>query len=188
MKKILLTITLVMTMTLLSAPVTRAAAISIDLPATTFAISRLGDVTIVLSEGVPHAIVARGQKFAAYDIYFSVNGVSYLADAFLASNLTLQRDTMPLKFDHQGTFKFKSGGDTLSLEYEGVAGKTKDMETHTKTLNSYGDFVITEGTGVFAGLEGAMGKFTLKLVCQGMPGEHPSVGDPVEVTFSAMSE
>jgi hypothetical protein len=186
MKKILLVMALVMTM--MQAQVTGAAATSIDLPTTPFAISKLGDVTIVLEEGVPHAIVARGQKFAAYDIYFSVNGVSYLADAFLASNLTLQRDTMPLKFDHDGTFKFKSGEDMLILEYEGVADKTKDMEMHTKTLNSYGSFVVTEGTGVFADLEGVMGTYSLKLVCRRMPGEHPKVGDPVEVSFSAMSE
>jgi hypothetical protein len=76
----------------------------------------------------------------------------------------------------------------LSLEFKGVAEKTKDMEMHTKTLNSYGDFVVTNGSGVFEGLEGVMGTFTLTLVCQRMPGEHPEVGDPVEVTFSAMSK
>jgi hypothetical protein len=188
MKKIILMTALVMTMALLSAPVALAAAISVDLPTTTFYIAKLGNVTIVLSEGMPQTIVADGQKFTAQGISFSVNGINYLADAVLKSNLKLQPDTMPLKFDHAGTIKFTSGEDMLILEFEGVAAKTMDMEMHTKTLDSYGDFVVTEGTGAFADFEGAMGTFTLSLVCGRMPGEHPNVGDPVDVTFMAMSE
>jgi hypothetical protein len=93
---------------------------------------------------------------------------------------------MPHKFEHGGTIDFKfSGGSTLSLEFEGKATKTKEM--HTKTLNSYGDFVITDGTGPFEGLEGAKGTFTLTIVCT-RTGEKPMVGDPVTVTFSAMGE
>jgi hypothetical protein len=189
MKRILMMIALVMTMALVSAPVTAAAEISIELDTTTFYISQLGDVTIVLSEGVPDVILATGQEFTRKGIYFSINGIPYLADALLTTKkLKLQPEMMPLKFDHEGTLDFTSGEDMLSLEFKGVAEKTKDMEMHTKTLNSYGDFVVTNGSGVFEGLEGVMGTFTLTLVCQRMPGEHPEVGDPVEVTFSAMSK
>jgi hypothetical protein len=177
-----------MTMTLLSAPVTPAAAISIDVPTTMFAISKLGDLTLVVSEGVPQAIVARGQEFAGKDVYFTVNGVPYTAYALLTSNLTLQGDTMPLKFDHEGTLDFANGDDMISLKYEGVAEKTKDMEMNAKKLNSYGDFVVTKAAGVFADLEGAMGTYTLTVMCERMPGEHPKVGDMVKVTFAAMSE
>jgi hypothetical protein len=93
---------------------------------------------------------------------------------------------MPLKFEHEGTIDFKfTGGSTLSLEFEGKATKTKEM--HTKTLNSYGDFVVTDGTGPFADLEGTKGTFTLTIVCSGT-GEKPMVGDPVTVSFSAMGE
>jgi len=188
MKRSLLTIVLVMTLILTAVPAIRAVQASIEVPTTTFAVAKLGDVTIVLREGMPDTIVARGQKLAGYDFYFSINGVNYLADAFLSSNLTLQNDTAPLKFDHEGAFKFKSGEDMFILEYEGVAHKTKDVEMHTKTLDSYGHFVITEGTGVFAGLKGVMGTYTLTLMCEKMPGEHKKVGDPVQVTFSAMSQ
>jgi hypothetical protein len=189
MKRILLIIAMVMTLALASAPVTVAAAASIDLYPTTFYIHKLGEVVIVLSEGVPETIVASGKKLARKDAEFFVNGFPYVADALLTTTkLKLQQGTMPLKFDHEGTLDFTSGDDMLSLEFKGVADKTKDMEMHTKTLNSYGDFVVTKGTGVFENLQGAMGTFTLILVCQRMPGEHPMVGDPVEVTFSAMSE
>jgi len=181
-------IAMVMTLALVSAPLTAAAATSIDLYPTTFYIHKLGDVTIVLSEGVPETIVASGKELVRKDAEFFVNGVSYMAYALLTTTkLRLQQGTMPLKFDHEGTLEFTSGKDMLSLEFKGVAEKTKDMEMNTKTLDSYGEFVVTKGTGVFAYLEGVMGKFTLTLVCQRASGEHPMVGDPVEVTFSAMS-
>lgn len=188
MKRSLLTMVLVVAMILVTVPAIRAVSASIEVPTTTFAVSKLGDITIVLREGAPHAVVARGQKFAAYDFNFSIKGVDYLADAFLTSNLTLQNEMEPFKFDHDGTFKFKVGEDTFILEYEGVAHKTKDVEMHTKTLDSYGTFVITDGTGVFADLKGVTGTYTLTLMCKKVPGEHKKVGDPVHVTFSAMGK
>jgi hypothetical protein len=73
----------------------------------------------------------------------------------------------------------------LSLEFDGKATKTKEM--HTKRLMSHGDFVITDGTGPFEDLEGAKGTFTLTIM-RTITGEHPKVGDPVTVMFSAMGE
>jgi len=186
MKRNLMITVLAMTLVLMMAPISRAVAASIDFPASMFTIKQLGDVTIVLKEGEPQAIVARGQKFVGNEVYVAVNGAPYTAYVALGSNLTLIPGTMPLKFEHMGTIDFTfTGGSTLSLEYGGKATKTKEM--HTKTLNSYGHFVITEGTGPFEGLKGSMGTYTLTITCSGT-GEHPMVGDPVTVTFSAMAE
>jgi hypothetical protein len=186
MKKNVLTTILAITLVLVLAPVSRAVAATIDFPASMFTIKQLGDATIVLREGVPEAIVVRDQKFVGNEIYVTVNGVVYTAYVALGSNLTLMPGTMPLKFEHKGTLDFKfSGGSTLSVAYDGAATKTKEM--HSKTLNSYGDFVITDGTGPFEGLEGTKGAYTLTIVCS-RTGEHPKAGDPVTVTFSAMSE
>jgi hypothetical protein len=166
----------------------RAASTTIDVGPSTFTISELGDLTLVLKDGEPEAIVARGQEFKGMGVYFAVNGAPYTGNASLTSNLTLLHGTMPLKFEHDGTLYVAAGDHSFTLTYEGVATKTKDMATHTKTLNSYGDFVVTEGKGAFEKLVGVKGTYSLSLVCQGMPGEHPKVGAPVEVTFSAMGE
>lgn len=173
-----------MVLVLLLAPVSRAAAASIDFPASMFTIKQLGDVTILLREGEPHAIVATGQKFVGNEVYVTVNGVVYTAYVALGSNLTLIPGTTPHMFEHRGTVDFKfSDGSTLSLDYRGHATKTKEM--NTKTLASHGDFDVTDGTGPFADLKGAMGSYMLTIVCTGT-GEKPMVGDPVTVTFSAM--
>ena len=186
MKRNIMITVLAMTLVLLVAPMSRAVAADINFPASVFTIKQLGDVTVVLRESVPEAIVSRGQKFIGNEVYVTVGGVPYTAYVALGSNLTLIPGTMPLKFEHMGTIDFKfTGGSTLSLEYGGKATKTKEM--HTKTLNSYGHFVITDGTGPFADLKGSMGTYTLTIVCTGT-GEHPMVGDPVTVTFSAMGE
>jgi hypothetical protein len=186
MKRNLMITVLAMALVLVLAPMSRAVAADINFPASMFTIKHLGDVTIVLREGEPQAIVARDQKFVGNDVYVTVNGAPYTAYVALGSNLTLMTGTMPLKFEHTGTVDFKfSGGSTLSLEYYGTATKTKEM--HTKTLNSYGGFVITDGTGPFADLKGGKGTYTLTFVCSGT-GEKPMVGDPVTVTFSAMGE
>jgi hypothetical protein len=161
------------------------AATAIDVGTTTFTISKLGDLTLVVKGGVPEAIVVRGRELTGMGISFSVNGTPYMGDSGLTSNLTLIPNTMPLKFEHDGTICFTVGTDVLTLQYNGTATKTKDVAMLTKTLNSYGDFVVVDGTGVFADLKGVMGTYTLMLVCHIVPGEHPAVGSPVEVTFSA---
>jgi hypothetical protein len=190
MKRNLLMMALVMSMTMLPASVSTAAQANIDVPTAAFAVAKLGDITIVLRDGEPHAIVATGQKFKGMDVYFTVNGAPYVGKAILTSNLTLMQGTMPLKFEHDGTFDFIVGEHTLSLKYEGVATKTKEFAggMKTKTLNSYGDFVVTDGTGGFEALKGGEGTYTLTLVCSGMAGEHPKVGKVVHVTFSTMSK
>jgi hypothetical protein len=180
-------LTTVLAATLATFTVAMAAAeTSINVPTSTFAVSKLGDLTLVLKEGVPEAIVATGQKFTGTDVSTYVNGMASRSYVTLTSNLRLLPGTMPLKFEHEGYVNFSIGGDMLSLKYDGAATKTKEMAMQTKTLNSYGDFVVANGTGEFAALEGATGTYTLTLVCHGVPGEHPMVGSPVEVTFSAM--
>jgi len=186
-KKILLT-TLVLALALLPVAATRAAALGIDIPASPFTISKLGDLTIVLKDGVPQTIVARGQEFKGLGIYPVINGMVNTADVLLTSNLTLIPATMPLKFDHYGTIGITVGDHVLYLKYDGQAIKDKDVATGAKTLKSYGDFVVTGGTGGFAELAGKTGTYALTLVCRGVPGEHPMVGSPVEITFSAMGK
>jgi len=186
-KKTLL-MALVLTLTLLPIVAARASAIGIDLPASPFTISKLGDVTIVLKDGVPQTIVTRGQAFQGLGVYPVINGVVDKADVKLTSNLTLIPATMPLKFDHYGTIGITVGDHVLYLTYDGQATKEKDAVTGVKTLKSYGTFEVTGGTGGFMGLAGQKGTYTLTLVCRGIPGEHPMVGSPVEITFSAMGE
>jgi hypothetical protein len=187
LKKIVLT-TLVLTLVLLPVAATRAAALGIDIPASPFTISKLGDLTIVLKEGVPQTILARGQEFKGMNVYPTINGMVSTADVVLTSNLTLIPATMPLKFDHDGTLVITAGDKVLYLKYEGQAVKAKDPATGAKTLKSYGNFVITGGIGDFKDLAGMKGTYTLTLVCRGVPGEHPKVGSPVDITFSAMGE
>lgn len=166
--------------------VSQAVAASIDLPMTTLAISKLGDLTLVMKDGVPQTIVVRGRDVGGSNISFSVNGIPYMGGVSLSNNLTLQPGTMPLMFDHDGKLCFTVGDSVLVLEYKGTAKKTVDVMKLTKTLYSAGDFVVAEGTGPFAGLKGMMGTYKLTEVCHIMAGEHPKVGSPVEVTFSAM--
>jgi len=186
-KKILL-MTLVLALTLLPVAATRAAALGIDIPASPFTISKLGDLTIVLKDGVPQTIIARGQEFKGLNVYPTIHGMVSTADVLLTSNLTLVPATMPLKFDHYGTIGITVGDKVLYLKYDGQATKVKDEVTGAKTLKSYGEFVITGGTGDFKDLAGIKGTYTLILACRGVPGEHPKVGSPVEITFSAMGE
>jgi hypothetical protein len=182
----ILSMVLAVTFAVLPLAASRANAAAIDFPNTTFAITALGDLTVVLKEGVPQAIVVRGQGLAANGVDVGINGVPYPAYVLLGSNLTLLPGTMPLKFEHKGMIDITlNGGAIVSLKYTGTATKTVDMMTHVKTLNSYGDFVVTNGTGVLADLVGVKGTYNLTLVCRGTPGEHPMVGTPVDVTFSA---
>jgi hypothetical protein len=186
MKKISM---LLATLSLMLLPVfvSQAAAASFDIPNTTLTISKLGDLTLVVKDGVPQTIVVRGRDVSGSNISFSVNGIPYMGDVSLSNNLTLQPGTMPLMFDHYGKLCFTVGGNVLVLEYKGTATKTVDLMKLTKTLYSAGDFVVAEGTtGQFAGLKGMMGTYKLNEVCHIVAGEHPKVGSPVEVTFSAM--
>lgn len=180
--------TLLVTLSLVMLPVfvSQAAAASFDIPMTTFYISKLGDLTLVVKDGVPQTIVVRGRDVSASNIGFSVNGIPYMGDVSLSNNLTLQPGTMPLMFDHYGKLCFTVGGNIIVLEYNGTAKKTVDTMALTKTLYSVGDFVVTDGTGPFAGLKGMKGTYKLTEVCHIVAGEHPKVGSPVEVTFSAM--
>ena len=153
---------------------------------TTLTISKLGDLTLVVKDGVPQTIVVRGRDLSGNNIGFSVNGIPYSGYVALSNNLTLQPGTMPLVFDHDGMLKFTVAADKLVLEFNGKATKTVDLMMLTKTLYSAGDFVVAEGTGQFAGLKGMNGTFKLNQVCHIVAGEHPKVGSPVEVTFSGM--
>lgn len=185
MKK-LSTLFVAMSLVLISAFATQAVAASFDIPMTTFYISKLGDLTLVVKDGVPQTIVVRGRDVSASNIGFSVNGIPYMGDVSLSNNLTLQPGTMPLMFDHYGKLYFTVGGNVIVLEYKGTAKKTVDTMALTKTLYSVGDFTVTDGTGPFAGLKGMKGTYKLTEVCHIVAGEHPKVGSPVEVTFSAM--
>ena len=93
---------------------------------------------------------------------------------------------MPLKFEHYGVVELTVGDNMLVLKYNGTATKTKDAAMMTKTLNSYGDFVVADAIGAVADLKGMKGTYKLTLTCHTVPGGHPMVGSPVEVTFSAM--
>jgi hypothetical protein len=177
---------LAVTFAVLPVAASRVNAAAIDFPNTTFAITTLGDLTLVLKEGVPQAIVVRGQDLAANDVNVGINGIPYPAYVLLGSNLTLLPGTTPLKFEHKGMIDFtiNSSGAMISLRYTGLAVKDVDMVTNVKTLNSYGDFVVTNATGAVAGLVGVKGTYNLTLVCRGVPGMHPKVGSMVDVTFS----
>jgi len=184
-KKILM-MTMVLAMVVLPMTAVLAAAASIDIPMTTLGISQLGDLTLVVKDGVPQAIVVRGRDVAAKGIGFSLNGTPYMGDARLSNNLNLLPGTMPLTFEHYGLVEICVGADILVLKYNGTATKTEDPAMLTKTLYSKGYFDVTDGTGVFAGLKGVKGTYKLTEVCHIVPGMHPMVGSPVEVTFSAM--
>jgi len=180
--------TLLVTLSLVLLPVfvSQAAAASIDIPNTTLTISKLGDLTLVVKDGVPQTIIVRGRDLSGNNIGFSVNGIPYSGYVALSNNLTLQPGTMPLMFEHNGMLEFVVGDNVLILKYNGTATKTVDLMMLTKTLYSAGDFTVAEGTGPFAGLKGTMGTYKLNLVCHIVAGEHPKVGTPVEVTFSGM--
>lgn len=187
-RRILKILSMVLAVTFMVVPVAAlsARAATIDFPNTTFMIKTLGDLTLVLKEGVPQTIIVRGQELAANGVDVGINGVPYVSYVALGSNLTLLPGMTPLTFEHKGMIDITIGGGAiLSLRYTGTATKTVDMMTHVKTLNSYGDFVVTNGTGVLADLVGVKGTYNLTLVCRGIPGEHPKVGTPVDVTFSA---
>jgi hypothetical protein len=178
---------IVMAMTMVMLPVSASlAATSIDIPATTLKISMLGDLTLVVKEGVPQAIVVRGRDLSGMGVGFSINGTPYMGDVMVSNNLTLLPGTMPLMFEHYGVIEFTFGDNMLVLKYNGTATKTKDLAMMTKTLYTKGDFEVADAVGAVAGLKGLKGTFTLTLVCHIVPGQHPMVGSPVEVTFSAM--
>jgi hypothetical protein len=181
-----LIIALAMTMALLPVSASRAAAAAIEIPTQTFYISQLGDITVVVREGVPQAIVVRDRNLIRKEAGFSINYTPYMGKVLLTNDVTLQPGTMPLTFDHSGVIEFTFGDNKLVLEFEGTATKSKDVAMMTKTLYTKGDFVIADSVGAFADLKGTTGTFTLTLVCHIVPGEHPMVGSPVEVTFSAM--
>lgn len=185
MKK-LSTLFVMLSLMLLPVFVSQAAAVSIDIPMTTLAISKLGDLTLVVKDGVPQTIVVRGRDVSGSNISFSINGTPYMGDVSLSNNLTLQPGTMLLMFDHYGKLCFTVGDNVLVLEYKGIAKKTVDLMMLTKTLYSAGDFVVADGTGPFAGLKGMKGTYKLNEVCHIVAGEHPKVGSPVEVTFSGI--
>ncbi len=184
--KRLSTLLAMLSMMLLPVLVSQAVAASIDIPMTTLTISRLGDLTLVVKDGVPQTIIVRGRDLSGSNTGFSVNGTPYTGDVSLSNNLTLLPGTMPLMFGHYGKLCFTLGGNILVLEYNGTATKTEDLMMLTRTLDSTGDFTVADGTGVFAGLKGMKGTYTLKQVCHIVAGEHPKVGSPVEVTFSGM--
>lgn len=180
--------TLFVTLSLVLLPVfvSQAAAASIDIPMTTLTISKLGDLTLVVKDGVPQTIVVRDRVLSGNNIGFSVNGIPYSGYVALSNDLTLVPATMPLKFEHIGMLEFVVGDNVLILKFNGTATKTVDLMKLTKTLYSVGDFVVAEGTGPFAGLKGTNGTFKLNQVSHIVAGEHPKVGTPVEVTFSGM--
>src|SRR5690349_9934710 len=179
--------TLLVTLSLVLLPVfaSQAAAASIDILTTTLAISKLGDLTLVVKDGVPQTIIVRGRDVSGVTP-FSVNGIPYTGDVTLSNNLTLQPGTMPLMFDHNGMVQFMAGANMLVLKYKGTATKTVDLMMLTRTLNSAGDFFVADGTGPFAVLKGMKGTYKLNEMCHIVAGEHPKVGSPVEVTFSGM--
>jgi hypothetical protein len=181
--------TLLVTLSLVLLPVfvSQAAAASIDIPTTTLTISKLGDITLVVKDGVPQTIIVRDRDLSGNYVGFSVNGIPYTGYVRLSNNLTLKPGTDPLMFDHEGILEFVVGDNALLLEFKGTATKTVDLMMLTKTLYSVGDFVVSDATGPFAGLKGMKGTFKLNQVCHIVAGEHPKVGSPVEVTFSGMT-
>ncbi len=183
--KKLLMMAVAVSMVLLPVLASRAAAATVDFGPATLAISQLGDLTVVVKEGVPQTIIVRGHNVKGMG-GFSINGASYMGDALVTNNLTLIAGTMPLMFEHEGVVELTAGADKIVLMYSGTATKTKDLAMMTKTLYSKGDFVVADAIGAFADLKGMKGTYKLNEVCHIVPGEHPMVGSPVEVTFSAM--
>ena len=179
---------LVMSMVLLPALASRAAAGTVDFGPTTLYISKLGTLTLGLNEGVPQSIIVSGRNLSAMGIGFSILGAPNMGDVMVTNNLTLIPGTMPLKFDHYGVIELTAGESKAVLQYKGTAVKTEDMAMMTKTLNSYGDFVVADAIGAFENLKGVKGTYKLTLTCHIVPGQHPMVGSPVDVTFSAMAE
>jgi len=179
---------LLVTLSLILVPtfVSQAVAASFDIPATTFTISKLGDFTFVAKDGVPQTIIVRGLDLKGKNIGFSINGIPYMGDVSFSNNLTLIPATMPLMFDHYGKIYFTVGGNVVTVEYKGTAKKTVDLMALTKTLESAGDCVVIDATGPFAVLKGMKAPYKLNQVSHIVAGEHPKVGTPVEVTFSAM--
>src|SRR5919108_3033175 len=92
--------TLLVTLSLVLLPVfaSQAAAASIDIPMTTLTISKLGDLTLVVKDGVPQTIVVRGRDLSGSTIGFSVNGIPYSGYVALSNNLTLRPGTIPRMF------------------------------------------------------------------------------------------
>ena len=185
MKK-LSTLLVTLSLMLLPAFAGLAAAASVELPTTTLAISKLGDLTLVVKDGVPQTVVVRGLVLSGNNIGFSVNGIPYSGYVALSNDLTLQPGTMPATFEHSGMLEFVAGDNVLILKFNGKATKTVDLMMLTKTVYTVGDFTVADGTGAFAGLEGMNGTFKLNQLLHIVAGEHPKVGSPVEVTFSAM--
>jgi len=184
--KKLIMLTVALTMVMLPVMASRASAASVDIATTTLGISKLGDLTLVVKDGVPQAIVVRGRNLSGMGVYFTTNGAPYTGDVLLTNNLTLLPGTMPLMFEHNGVVEFTFGAAMLVLKYDGTATKSEDPAMLTKTLYSKGYFDVADGTGVFAGFKGVKGTYKLTEVCHTVPGMHPMVGSPVEVTFSAM--
>ena len=184
--KKLLMMAVAVSMVLLPVLASRVAAATVDVGPTTLTISQLGDLTLVVKEGVPQTIVVRGRDLSGMGIGFGINGAPYMGDVMVSNNLTLLAGTMPLKFEHYGVVELTAGANMLVLKYNGTATKTEDAAMMTKTLNSYGDFVVADAIGAFADLKGMTGTYKLTLMCHIVPGGHPMVGSPVEVTFSSM--
>lgn len=181
-----LIIAMAMAMALLSVSAGRAAAAAIDIATQTFYISQLGDLTVVVREGVPQAIVVRDRNLVRKEAGFTINGTPYMGKVLVMNDVTLQPGTMPLMFDHSGVVEFTFGDNMLVLKFSGTATKSVDAAMMTKTLYTKGDFEVADAVGAVADLKGTKGTFTLTLVCHIVPGEHPKVGSPVEVKFSAM--
>src|SRR5512143_1586533 len=100
-----LILALVTSLAFLPVSASRATAAAIDFPSTTFYISQLGDLTVVVKEGVPQTIVVRGRDLTAKDVGFSINGTPYMGEVLVTNNLTLMPGTMPLMFEHYGVIE-----------------------------------------------------------------------------------
>src|SRR5450432_2286017 len=96
--------TLLATLSLMRLPVfvSQATAVSIDIPTTILNISKLGDLTLVVKDGIPQTIVVRFMDVSRSNISISINGTPYMGDVSISNNLPLQPGTMPLMFDHYG--------------------------------------------------------------------------------------
>ncbi len=180
MMKGLLFIVLAAMIAFLPVSVARAGTLTVDVPKTTLTVTKVGDIELKLVEGEDIEFSVDGRAYTGKGIEVLINGISYMADLYLVSNLE-STEGDGLTADHDGTIGLGIGGDMLDLEYDGGAKIYKDMVKHTKIIKSHGDLKVTDGTGLFADLKGVEGSYMLKIVEYGK-----AVGSQTGFWFSGM--
>ncbi|MBI4287553.1 MAG: hypothetical protein HY671_03865 [Chloroflexi bacterium] len=180
MIKRLLLLGLVVLLALMPVSLARAGTFTVDVPETTLTVTQAGDAEIAFEDGVLDDFEVKGREYAGEGVEVLINGVSYMANVCVSSNLELA-GLGSIIADHDGAIGFHIGEDMLRLEYTGTAKITKDMDAHTKTIYSTGDFKVVDGTGLFEDVKGVEGTYKLTIVEHGL-----KAGSMAGFKFSAM--